>query len=122
MKQIKTENDVKALVKQWFDDRNAWHYAPIQNGLGVHGIHDRIGCAPIIVTPDMVGMGLGLFVSIEAKKPGRRAEPDRGMSKHQIGNLLGIRAARGMSICCDGPEDLQSLDTELFFLTRGING
>lgn len=116
-KKLETETHVKDLVKDWYDDRAAWHYAPIQNGMGVHGIHDRIGCVPIIITPDMVGKRIGMFVSIESKAPGRRGEKDRGMSKHQKDHLREIVAAGGLSICCDGPEDLADLD--LWIKTRG---
>jgi len=105
-----TENNVKALVKDWFDSRGAWSYAPIQNGMGVHGIHDRIGCVPVVITSDMVGMKLGVFVSVEAKAPGRRGEAARGMSAHQARNLKEIREAFGASIVCDGQEDLQFLE------------
>ena len=99
------ENDVKALVRDWFIDRNAWHYAPIQNGMGAHGIHDRIGCVPIVITPEMVGRKFGLFVSVESKRPGRRAEPRRGMTTMQAMHMDEILEAGGVSICCDGKED-----------------
>lgn len=108
-KKLVTENHVKALVKEWFDVRGAWHYAPIQNGMGVHGIHDRIGCVPITITPEMVGKKIGLFVSVEAKRPGRRGEERRGMSAHQAQHMLDIRKAGGVSILCDGNEDLTDL-------------
>lgn len=111
---VTTENHVKdKIVSPWYAKQRAWSYAPIQNGLGVHGIHDRVGCVPIVVTPEMVGKTIGLFVSIEAKKPGRRGEPDRGMSKAQKNNLIGIREAGGLSICCDSFEDLTELDGQL---------
>lgn len=115
----RTENDVKAIVKEWYDQRAAWHYAPIQNGLGVHGVHDRIGCMPVVVTPEMVGKRIGLFVSVESKKPGRRNEKDRGMSKHQYDHMVDIREAGGLSICCDGVEDLKLLDDEIETLLHG---
>ena len=102
-----TEDDVKDLLKDWFDKRNAWSYAPIQNGMGVHGIHDRVGCMPVTITPDMVGKTVGFFVSVEAKRPGRRGEKDRGCSKHQQLNLIGILEAKGVSFVCDGEEDLR---------------
>lgn len=108
---IKTENHVKdKIVKPWYDAQKAWHYAPIQNGLGVQGIHDRIGCVPVIVTPEMVGKRIGLFVSVECKAPGRRGQKDRGMSAHQIKHLFAIREAGGIAICCDGYEDLADLE------------
>ncbi len=116
MKKLTTENDVKAHVKKWFDAMLAWSYAPIQNGLGVHGIHDRVGCVPFLVTPAMVGKKIGLFVSVEAKKPGRRGEKDRGMTPHQRDSMCDIREASGLSICCDGQEDLDKLTRELLKL------
>lgn len=112
------ENDVKALVKDWFDDRNAWHFAPIQNGLGVHGIHDRIGCVPVVVTQAMVGKRVGLFVSVEAKAPGRRGEAREGMTVHQADNLRDINAASGISIRCDGEHDLFFLGGRIADLTK----
>lgn len=108
-KEFRSENDVKAAIKQWLDRRNAWSYAPIQNGMGVIGIHDRIACLPITVTEAMVGERIGLFLSIEAKAPGRRGEADRGLSKHQRRNMDAIHAARGISIVCDSYEDLEYL-------------
>ena len=114
-----TENQVKARVKRWLDARDAWHYAPIQNGLGVHGIHDRIACVPIVVTPAMVGKTVGLFVSVEAKRPGRRNESDRGMSKHQAMNFHQINNAGGVSIVCDGEEDLMVLERRIRELIDG---
>ncbi len=113
MKKLVTEDDVKDILKDWFTAHAAWHYAPIQNGLGVHGIHDRIGCVPVTVTPAMVGKRIGLFVSVEAKRPGRRGEKNRGMSTHQYNHMIDIIVASGISLCCDGQEDLDLLDAEI---------
>lgn len=119
----RTENDVKALVKDWYAQQQAWSYAPIQTGMGVRGIHDRIGCLPITVTPEMVGKRIGLFVSVESKKPGRRNEKNRGMSKHQFDHMVDIRAAGGFAICCDGVEDIAALEGELSnLLWEKVNG
>ncbi len=114
---IETENHVKdKIVKPWYDRRGAWHYAPSQNGLGVQGIHDRIGCVPVVVTPEMVGKRIGLFVSVEAKAPGRRGEKDRGMSKHQANNLRAIIDAGGFAACCDSFEDIEYLERQILML------
>lgn len=112
----KPESKVKDLVRDWFNSLSAWHYAPIQNGLGVHGIHDRIGCVPVTVTPSMVGKHIGLFVSVESKAEGRRNEERRGMSKHQYHNMIDILAVGGLSIVCDGQEDLDGLSRRLIEL------
>ena len=113
MKKIETENAVKDIVRQWFDAHDAHHYAVVQNGMGVHGIHDRIGTIPIVVTQAMVGKRIGLTVTVESKKPGRRNEQNRGMSKHQVLFWEGVTGAGGLSICCDGQEDLQRLEGQI---------
>lgn len=113
MKPPVSENKVKKLVTDWYVAHQAYHFAVVQNGMGVHGIADRIGCVPIVVTPEMVGKRIGLFVSVEAKRPGRRGEKDRGMSKHQVLFKEGVVGAGGLSICCDGYEDLALLDAQI---------
>jgi hypothetical protein len=122
MKTLTTENNVKDLVRQWCDAHDAYHFAVVQNGMGVHGIHDRLMALPITVTQEMVGKRIALFVSVEAKKPGRRGEPDRGMSKHQVIFREGVQKAGGVSVCCDGYEDLQVLEDELQRLTGYHHG
>ena len=122
MKKLETENHVKDLVRQWCDRHDAFHFAVVQNGMGVHGIHDRLAALPITITPDMVGKTVALFVSIECKKPGRRNEPDRGMSKHQVMVMEGVKKAGGVSVCCDGEEDLLALQYQLQNLTGYHHG
>lgn len=99
-----TENDVKALVKDWFE--GGWSYAPIQTGMGEHGIPDRIGCLPIVIAPEDVGKMFGLFVAVECKRPGRRGEKDRGCTKNQVSNIESIVDAGGVAFVCDRKEDL----------------
>jgi hypothetical protein len=118
-RKLETENQVKALVKEWYDLAGAWSYAPIQTGMGTHGIPDRIGCVPIVVTHKMVGEKLGLFVAVEAKRPGRRGEYARGLSRHQKNNLAVINLAGGLAICCDGADDLQLLELRIQELANG---
>jgi hypothetical protein len=105
-RKLETENHVKELAKDWYDGLRAWHYAPIQNGMGVHGIPDRIGCVPVLITPAMVGKVIGAFVAVESKRPGRRGEPNRGLSPQQQMQLDKIYEARGVGIVCDSQDDL----------------
>ena len=105
-----TEPKVKDKVKAWYDRLGAWSYAPIQNGMGVHGIPDRVGCVPVVITQEMVGKVFGMFVAIEAKGEGRRGEKDRGCTPNQVEQLKGIGEAKGVALVCDGDEDLRSLD------------
>lgn len=120
MPKITTENHVKALVKKWFDNYGAWSYSPLQNGLGVHGIPDRLGCLPVIITKAMVGMQVGLFVAIECKKPGRRKEAREGLSAHQEMVLKDIAATGGIAQKVDGPDDLMAIDGVLEYITEGV--
>lgn len=105
-----TEPKVKDKIKAWYDRLQAWSYAPVQNGMGVHGIPDRVGCVPVVITQDMVGKVFGMFVAIEAKGEGRRGEKDRGCTPNQVIQLTGIGKANGVALVCDGDEDLRSLE------------
>lgn len=116
MKKLVTENHVKDLVLDWYKAHNAYNFAVVQNGMGVHGILDRNGCLPLTVTPAMVGKVVGLYIGVESKRPGRRGEKNRGMSPHQFDHMTAINAAGGLAICCDGYEDLAELDRELLKL------
>lgn len=112
-KVITTENDVKKLVKKVFDDAGAWSFAPIQTGMGAHGIPDRIGCVPVRITEALVGQVLGVFVAVEAKRPGRRNEKNAGATGLQVDALLGIIEAGGFAYLADGEEDVTQIDTDL---------
>jgi hypothetical protein len=120
-KLIETENDVKALVKKVFEQAAAWSYAPIQTGMGVHGIPDRVACVPVTITREMVGKRVGLFVAVEAKAPGRRREKLGGASGAQANIMREIIDAGGVAMLADGKPDadflagvLSSLDSQPF--------
>lgn len=115
-KVLRSENDIKAIGKKWYDDLDAWSYAPIQTMMGVHGLADRIGCVAVAVTPAMVGKTIGLFVASEYKKPGRRGERRRGMTVAQEQHMNDINKRGGLSIVCDGPDDLAILNRRLYDL------
>lgn len=124
-KLIETENDVKALVKKAFDSLGAWSYAPIQTGMGAHGIPDRIACVPVKVTPEMVGHTIGLFAAVESKRPGRRGEKNAGATGQQVDQLNDIIAAGGVAMLCDGEEDATYLydvfdNADIWFPTAAI--
>jgi hypothetical protein len=121
LKITQTENDVKALVKAWFDGRRSWSYAPIQTGLGVHGIPDRVGCVPVVITQQMVGRTIGLFIAVEAKRPGRRGEKSGGGTPAQGNQLRGIIEAGGVGALVDGTNDLDWLTGTLMERLLGRN-
>lgn len=116
LKLIETENDVKTLVKKVLDSHKAWSYAPIQTGMGTHGIPDRIACVPIVITEAMVGQTVGLFVGIESKRPGRRGEKNAGASGAQINQLREIIDAGGVAMLVDGKDDVDFIDGFLTML------
>ncbi len=88
------ESRVKAFVKKWYDRLDAWSYAPVQNGMGVVGIPDRIGCVPRVITPDMVGQTIGVFVAVECKAPGKEGT----VTPNQQAQIAGIRNASGIAL------------------------
>ncbi len=110
---IETEADVKKLIKKWFDDEGAWSYAPVSRGMGAHGIPDRIGCVPLLVTSDMVGQIIGLFVGVEAKKPARGGEKNAGCSGLQVMQLEDIAATGGLAYVVDSEKDISVLGLAL---------
>ena len=90
------ETDLKKKIKKDFDAKGAWSFAPVQTGMGVSGIPDRIACVPTIIQPEDVGKTLGLFVGIEAKVG--KKDPTR---LQQI-QLDGIAAAGGVALVING--------------------
>jgi len=107
------EGKVKALLRKVLKPFGVWMYAPVSNGMGAHGIPDYVCCVPLVVTPDMVGKKLGLFVGIETKAPGRRGQPDRGLSKMQVMQKKRIMDASGYYFVVDGMDDIEDLTVYL---------
>lgn len=67
--------------------------------------HDLIGITPVIVTPAHVGATLGVFTSIEVKRPGWVYEgTPREIAQLKWAEL--IWSAGGISKFATGPEDL----------------
>lgn len=106
---ITTEEDVKELAKKALDKLAAWSFAPVQRGMGVHGIPDRLACVPVTITKDMVGKTVGLFVAVEAKRPGRRGEKNAGAKGSQVFQLRSILKAAGIAGLVDCETDITTL-------------
>ena len=85
------EGRVKAAVKKYLKDRGVWFYAPVSNGMGVHGIPDFVCCWD------------GKFLGIETKAPGKR----RNTSTAQEIQLAAIHKANGIAVVID---DVSQLD------------
>lgn len=88
------EAKVKAYLKKKLTALGAWQYWPVSMGMGAHGIPDCIGCYK------------GRFFGVEVKAPGRRGQKNRGCSALQVMQLNNIRAAGGLGMVVDGPEEV----------------
>lgn len=86
------EGRIKKKVKDLLDHYGAWHYWPVSNGMGVHGIPDCLICYR------------GRFASVETKAPGRKPTALQEVQGHKI------RLARGLWFIIDGPEGLTLLE------------
>lgn len=100
------EKKVKDKIKSWYKKNipDAWVYMPVPMGFGQHGIPDFIICSPKVITQDMVGKTVGIFVGIEAKAIKGK------LSKHQVLQLAAIKEASGISFELKAkPEDVHAM-------------
>ena len=91
------EGKVKTAIVKWLKARNIWYFMPVSNGMGRHGIPDIIACKPTVITQDMVGQRVGLFVGIECKAPGKLGT----VTPLQERELKAIEAAGGIAVLAD---------------------
>ena len=66
--------------------------------VGVPGMSDLIGCQSVLVTPEMVGKRIALFVAIEVKSLTGRVHPNQLDFVHIV-KMLGGRA--GIARCVE---------------------
>lgn len=87
------EGRVKTKVKAELKRRGAWHYMPVQNGMGVVGIPDIIACY------------MGFFIAIETKAPNKNPTTNEQRWKKATPNqqhrLSEIRQAEGIALVVD---------------------
>lgn len=93
------EGKVKQAVKVWLDQHAAYWYMVVPNGYSRAGVPDFIACLPV---PE----GPSIFVGIETKAPGKRANT----SPNQRRELAWIQRAGGIALVVD---DVRQLDTHL---------
>lgn len=65
----------------------------------IAGTSDIVGCKPIIITPNMVGKKIGVFVAIEVKKPKLNAK------EHQAKYLKAMKSYGAIVGVARSPED-----------------
>lgn len=84
------EGKVKAECKKFLKANNIFFFMPVSNGMGQVGIPDIICCYK------------GLFVAIETKAPGKRAN----VTDNQKRIMENIRDAEGFAFVVDDPSEL----------------
>ena len=84
------EGKVKKAVKAYLDKLGIWHFSPVSNGMGVHGI------------PDIIACWRGRFVGIECKAPGKRSNT----SELQKMQLDSIQKCDGIAVVVDDVSQL----------------
>lgn len=87
------EGKVKEACKKFLRERDAFFFMPVSNGMGQVGIPDIIICYR------------GIFVAIETKAPGKRAN----VTDNQKRIMENIRNAGGFAWVVDDPSDLGAL-------------
>lgn len=98
------EAKVKDKIKTYLASIGAYHFWPVQTGLGASTV-DCLACVPITITPDMVGRKIGAFVAIEVKRPDTRPEP----TPRQEAVLRQVAAAYGGISVAYEVEDVKSV-------------
>lgn len=87
------EKDVKKdIAKRLEAVPGLWYYMPVQSAYGVHGIPDYVACVPLTITEDMVGLRIGVFAAIEAKRPNEDASIVQGNVHADIRFAAGVAA------------------------------
>ena len=87
------EGRVKEAVKKRLKELGIWHFSPVSNGMGRHGI------------PDLICCWNGRFLAIETKAKGKRANT----SALQDIELTAINSAGGIAVVIDDVEQLDEV-------------
>lgn len=95
------EGKVKEKVKGALKRLAAYWHMPVQNGMGSPCL-DFACCVPLVITDDMVGRTVGLYVAVETKAEGKKLTP------RQLATKTAIEAAHGKVLVIDG--DLEQLE------------
>ena len=82
----------RAIQKFWRKTLKGWVFKVHGNEFTGSGIPDLVGCVPITITKEMVGLTVGIFVALEAKR-----DEDEEASIIQLQTIEEIKAAHGYS-------------------------
>jgi hypothetical protein len=102
------EGKVKDACKRYLKSIGAWFFMPVSNGMGQVGIPDIICCYK------------GMFLAIETKAPGKRANT----TQNQKRVIESIQAADGWAIVVDDVDQLKEFITtvDIFEILENGNG
>lgn len=82
----------RAIQKFWRTVMKGWVFKVHGNEFTGSGIPDLVGCLPITITEDMVGLRVGIFVALEVKR-----DNNEEASIIQLQTIEEIKAACGYS-------------------------
>lgn len=71
--------------------------------------HDLVGVTPLTITPGHVGRTVGVFTSVEVKRPGWEFKPNDPHERAQLAWLHLVVALGGFATFAAGPHDLDKL-------------
>lgn len=71
------------------------------------GSSDLIGWKPMLITPEMVGRKVAVFVAVEVKKPGARTQKDR--LELQTNFIRTVKEAGGIAFFASSVEEAELL-------------
>lgn len=89
------------MVKARLKEAGAYQFWPVQTGLGAATV-DCLACVPVLVTREMIGATVGLFVAIETK----RADKPVAATPRQIATLREIHGSGGRTQVVQNQEDV----------------
>lgn len=97
------ESKVKAKVKKVLAAHGAYWHCPVQSAYGAPSL-DFIGCHRVLITPDMVGLEVGLYYGIETKAANKTP------TKRQAGTMAAIEHAGGKTFLINEETGMTELE------------
>ena len=83
------EGAEKDDIRKYLDKIGVWHFVKVATPMGVQGIPDIVGCIPIVITQEMVGRRIGVFMSVEVKREGKEPTPRQELRMDEIAKVGG---------------------------------
>lgn len=96
------ESKVKTAVKRVLKDFGIHHFMPMQNGFGVVGVSDIIGCWN------------GWYIAIETKAPGKKGT----LTANQRNFLQQIERNGGLALVIDDAQELRKILVDILNLRK----